>query len=1165
MTSLFAEIESSRGRPVPPLYQPETHVNGKAQQQEVTWNVWVQTAQFIAGPAQLASTALSATAAAASNCDTTLCLDSTGRHLTYLCVWDKPGTRVGVVENARPASPLLPTPSAPPQLTVVSEADTQDAVASDQATEVHIDAICPIWDEDSALCLTSTGTLFEWTGVLASASSLLPIPFNRVAVQVSCGARHYAILDEDGEIWVAGSNADGQLGELPDELPHSSTLRPFPCPNDAVPVSSVTCGGRHTVILSSDSTSLFQAGLGNHVCQPVPFPKEYSARKVTSLAAGDDFAVAVIVSQHNAASVVSWGISNISGQLGWAPGKQPRSPRDVHPVPTGTLAIQTVQASGYGAVARVAGPPNSVLRGSIIAWGDLGFGTPDPAESSLITQVRSTLDTGSRAELAGVTCCPKAVAVLVAVHTSRGTPPGAPRVPSLRLGSGSTVSHDVPDTTSAQPGRPAEEFWRRWGQERPSVAVPPVGTATGADAGRPERRRLTRDRMEVASIVSTLTPMGVRRLGSIGRHGFLSTAIRRAGSKAEEEEEVSKPVEPLAGPVPPTTESLLSAMTAGPWDTEPLKGLRALVEDFDTFRSECITAWTNYLFAEFYGVPVGQAKTASIQDLRQLYMTLSTNVRRRLDGDGTTLLDPFDRSTVLLSRRLRRRHAPSQLLTTWAAVRRALVARWLPAYLSDTPIEGFNPASASSSTLSAAGEARLKALRCAAYSAVAGVEVVDDVPRHHWEIELEELSMLQLCRPTSLLPTASAAASGVFSARFRGTLVAVKTAHVASTPDNVMFKRLREIFTHATVRHPHVVTFMGACIRGPVVCLVTEWMERGTFWDMLHESACQVDWRTVSRLAMQVASAISYMHKTASAPLIHRDIKSSNVFLTGGDPNGIGIIAKVGDFDLARRLPLGLGLNSEHSALARHYLLTSVGIPAVPWAAEGEGSSGSMAYLLEHHRHPTPLSQVAAAGGSEQLSRAPYATACAGSFAWMAPEVFDETVATTCMEKTMHVLDMQFRQAMDTLAVILEPDFLMPRRASTNEKQAETAAAPTESTIPLFYTEKADVFSFGVLLWELCCRTPPFLGLDGKTVAQLVRDRGVRLPVPETAPLPLKAILAACWHSDPVQRPDMAAVCESLAAWDMQIELEHLAAGTVIVETAKTTFSKLIAAFGRPA
>ena len=38
------------------------------------------------------------------------------------------------------------------------------------------------------------------------------------------------------------------------------------------------------------------------------------------------------------------------------------------------------------------------------------------------------------------------------------------------------------------------------------------------------------------------------------------------------------------------------------------------------------------------------------------------------------------------------------------------------------------------------------------------------------------------------------------------------------------------------------------------------------------------------------------------------------------------------------------------------------------------------------------------------------------------------------------------------------------------------------------YTEKADVFSFGVILWELATRKPPYYGIDGTEVSKSVYD-----------------------------------------------------------------------------
>lgn len=85
------------------------------------------------------------------------------------------------------------------------------------------------------------------------------------------------------------------------------------------------------------------------------------------------------------------------------------------------------------------------------------------------------------------------------------------------------------------------------------------------------------------------------------------------------------------------------------------------------------------------------------------------------------------------------------------------------------------------------------------------------------------------------------------------------------------------------------------------------------------------------------------------------------------------------------------------------------------------------------------------------------------------------------------------------------------------------------------YDHKCDIYSFGVVLWELfCCKNPfPFAGLQVEEVTSLV-NQGVRPEIPCDCPPALAALMRQCWHNDPTQRPDMSRVVEVLQQMDKQ-------------------------------
>ena len=79
------------------------------------------------------------------------------------------------------------------------------------------------------------------------------------------------------------------------------------------------------------------------------------------------------------------------------------------------------------------------------------------------------------------------------------------------------------------------------------------------------------------------------------------------------------------------------------------------------------------------------------------------------------------------------------------------------------------------------------------------------------------------------------------------------------------------------------------------------------------------------------------------------------------------------------------------------------------------------------------------------------------------------------------------------------------------------------------YTEKADVFSFGVIMWELATRKPPYYGIDGQVVSQRVVKEGLRPKISERdAPGPFLELMKRCWDDDPDRRPYFGEIMREL-------------------------------------
>ncbi|XP_019421295.1 PREDICTED: serine/threonine-protein kinase STY17-like isoform X1 [Lupinus angustifolius] len=242
--------------------------------------------------------------------------------------------------------------------------------------------------------------------------------------------------------------------------------------------------------------------------------------------------------------------------------------------------------------------------------------------------------------------------------------------------------------------------------------------------------------------------------------------------------------------------------------------------------------------------------------------------------------------------------------------------------------------------------------------------------------------------------------SGSFGDLYRGTYCSQDVAIKVLKPERISTDMLKEfaqeVYIMRKIRHKNVVQFIGACTRPPNLCIVTEFMSRGSLYDYLHKQRGVFKLQSLLKIAIDVSKGMNYLHQNN---IIHRDLKTANLLMDENE------LVKVADFGVARV----------------------------------QTQSGVM-------------------------------TAETGTYRWMAPEVIEH-----------------------------KP-----------------------------YDQKADVFSFGISLWELLTGELPYSHLTPLQAAVGVVQKGLRPTIPKNTHARLSELLQCCWKQDPMERPNFAEIIEIL-------------------------------------
>lgn len=140
----------------------------------------------------------------------------------------------------------------------------------------------------------------------------------------------------------------------------------------------------------------------------------------------------------------------------------------------------------------------------------------------------------------------------------------------------------------------------------------------------------------------------------------------------------------------------------------------------------------------------------------------------------------------------------------------------------------------------------------------------------------------------------------VYKAQFHVTPVAIKALKRNWFQGSSHFQR--EMDRLSSFKHPRLVMLMGACPDGGFI--VYEYMPRGSLEDRLlcKDGTPPLPWFDRMRIAAEICEGLLFMHSIQPEPIVHHDLKSSNILLD----NDLG--SKISDFGLLR-------LVSDHSRL----------------------------------------------------------------------------------------------------------------------------------------------------------------------------------------------------------------------------------------------------------